>query len=403
MITNVLIAGGGLAGTAAAIQLGRLGISTELFERESFPKEKVCGEGLMPAGVAALERLGLTGMKGAPFNGVRYHFGKRIAEGRFPQAHGVPCLGRGLRRLDLDHTLFELAGRTSNVKVHTGAFVEAPLVKGERVVGLMVNGTPRYADLIIGADGARSRLRHALKLDLPSRRKRFGIGAHFRLEPGRAMPQSVDVYLGRGYELYATPLPRGELVVAGLASAEALDGRLEDQFRRWWIAQPHLSERLKDAEQLGEMRAISPVSGRARQRYLRGFLLLGDAAGFTDPITGGGMTQALLSAELLRHYVARNARTTSDWLPEFDREREALLRDYRRLTVLLLWLARNPAFLGMSLGAMRLLPRLFSHLLGVAGCTHRLWSAESAYCIPALAAKCNTSPVLLEQRGDRAA
>ena len=60
MITNVVIAGGGLAGTAAAIQLGRLGISTELFERGSFPKEKVCGEGLMPAGVAALERLGLT-------------------------------------------------------------------------------------------------------------------------------------------------------------------------------------------------------------------------------------------------------------------------------------------------------------------------------------------------------
>ena len=159
MITNVLIAGGGLAGSAAAIQFGRLGISAELFERGHFGKEKVCGEGLMPAGVAALERLGLSGMKGAPFNGVRYHFGKRVAEGRFPQADGVPCLGRGLRRLDLDRALFELAARTSNVKAHTGAFVEAPLVKGGRVVGLMVNGTPRYGDLIIGADGARSRLR----------------------------------------------------------------------------------------------------------------------------------------------------------------------------------------------------------------------------------------------------
>jgi len=106
------------------------------------------------------------------------------------------------------------------------------------------------------------------------------------------MPHSVDVYLGPGYELYATPLPRGELALSGLANAEALHGRLEDQFRRWWSAQPHLAKRLEGAEQAGGMLAISPVSGRARALFLPGFVLLGDAAGFTDPITGGGMTQA---------------------------------------------------------------------------------------------------------------
>jgi len=135
-VSEVLIAGGGLAGSAVAIQLGRLGISVELFERGSFPKENPCGEGLMPAGVAALERLGLNTEKGAPFSGVRYHFGRRIAEGRFPEAHGVLSLGRGFRRRDLDTTLFELARRTPNVKVHTEAIVEAPLIEGGCVVGL---------------------------------------------------------------------------------------------------------------------------------------------------------------------------------------------------------------------------------------------------------------------------
>lgn len=96
-----------------------------------------------------------------------------------------------------------------------------------------------------------------------------------------------------------TPLPCGELALAGLASAEALEGRLEDQFRHWWSTQPHLVERLQGVEQVGEMLAVWPVSGRARQRFLPGFILPGDAAGFTDPITGGGMTQALLAAELL--------------------------------------------------------------------------------------------------------
>src|SRR5260370_30727049 len=155
----------------------------------------------MQAGVAALERLGLNGTKGAPFNGVCYHFGERIAEGHFPEGDGVPCVGRGLRRLDLDHTLFEFSRRTPNVKVHTGAVVEAPLVKDGRVVGLMVNGTPRYGNLVIGADGARSRLRHALRLDLPSRRKRVGVCTQFRLASGSSPPRSVTVYSASGYAL----------------------------------------------------------------------------------------------------------------------------------------------------------------------------------------------------------
>lgn len=58
LVTDVLIAGGGLVGSAVAIHLGRLGISAELFERGRFPKEKPCGEGLMPAGVAALKHWG---------------------------------------------------------------------------------------------------------------------------------------------------------------------------------------------------------------------------------------------------------------------------------------------------------------------------------------------------------
>ena len=82
-MADVLIAGGGLAGSALAIQLGRQGISVEMFERGSFPREKPCGEGLMPAGVAALGRLGLEALpEGEPFWGIRYHFGKHLAEGR---------------------------------------------------------------------------------------------------------------------------------------------------------------------------------------------------------------------------------------------------------------------------------------------------------------------------------
>jgi 2-polyprenyl-6-methoxyphenol hydroxylase-like FAD-dependent oxidoreductase len=400
---DVLVAGGGLAGSAAAIQLARIGFSVELFERASFPREKPCGEGLMPAGVAALERIGLNASAGAPFRGIRWHFRERVAEGRFPDVNGVPSLGRGLRRRDLDCALFELAAETRNVTVHTRTLVEAPLMERGRVVGLIVNGSPRRGRLVIGADGAQSRLRHALKLDMPSRRKRLGVCTHFRLAPGKATSDSVDVYLGRGFELFATPLPRGELALSGLVSVNALGGRLEDQFRCLWTAQPHLAERLEGAEQVSEMLTISPVSGRARRRFLPGLVLLGDAAGFTDPITGGGMTQALLTAELLTQHVARRGQAADDWLAEFDRERETLLRDARRVTALLLQLAKNPAFLSMALDGMRRLPRFFSHLLGVAGFTRRFWTGGVARQMPEPAVERNFSPSPLVQKGDRAA
>ncbi len=88
-MADVLIAGGGIAGASLAIMLGRAGLAVDLFERGHFPKEKACGEGLMPAGVAVLERIGLADtVGGTPFYGVRYYAGQRVAEGRFPQGSG---------------------------------------------------------------------------------------------------------------------------------------------------------------------------------------------------------------------------------------------------------------------------------------------------------------------------
>ncbi len=127
-MVDVLIAGGGIAGSALAILLGRRGLTVELFERARFPREKPCGEGLMPAGVAVLQRLGLAeAVGGAPFYGVRYHLGDRTAEGRFPEIAGVPVAGRAQRRKRLDYALFQAAAVTPGVTAHTGTLVEALL------------------------------------------------------------------------------------------------------------------------------------------------------------------------------------------------------------------------------------------------------------------------------------
>jgi flavin-dependent dehydrogenase len=368
-MTDVLIAGGGIAGSALAIMLGRAGLTVELFERGHFPREKACGEGLMPGGVGVLERLGLAdAVGGAPFSGVRYYADGLVAEGRFPAITGVPATGRGQRRHHLDQVLFAAAAATSGVTARTGMRVDAPLWERGRVAGLIVAGQERRAPLVVAADGAHSRLRRQIGLDgLPPQRWRVGMRTHFRLAVGQVQPPWVEVFLGHAYELYVTPLPDQEILVAGLAERACLAGGAEACLRRWVAEQPVLHARLAGAEQRSVLLGMSPLGLRARAGVTSSVVLLGDAAGSLDPITGGGMAQALLSAELLARYVSRYCGAGDDWLWEYDRARRALLWDERLLTQVVLGLAAHPLLARQTLRLLNTMPAFFSHLLGIAG------------------------------------
>ncbi len=372
-MVDLLIAGGGIAGSSLAILLGRQGFTVGLYERSRFPREKPCGEGLMPAGVAALERLGLAQeVGGEAFVGVRFHAGREMVAGRFPATNGLPSTGRGQRRRHLDQVLFAAAARTPGVSAHAGVSVSGPLVERGRVTGLVVDGAVLRARLIVAADGSNSRLRHQLGLARPSREKRFGVRIHFRLSRRAAASQWVEVFLGQGYELYVTPLPQHEMLVAALSNARSLDRPLEEQFLRWCSEHPWLSERLRGAERISPAQA-APLGARARRGIGQGIVLLGDAAGAPDPITGGGMTQALLSSELLAGELKDGIPEDDGWLRHFERRRQAMLGDARRLTRLVLALAERPRLAHFAFPMLRTQSGLFSYLLGVSGNTHRLF------------------------------
>jgi flavin-dependent dehydrogenase len=378
-MTDVAIAGGGVAGSGLAILLGRAGLRVELFERDTFPREKPCGEGLMPAGVAVLERLGLAdAVGGVPLRGIRYHFRGAIASGPFPERDGRPTQGLAQRRVVLDRILFEAAAATPGVTARTGARVEGPIVEHGRVVGLNVNGAPRHARLTVAADGVHSRLRAALGLDRAPRHARVGMRAHFRLAPGVEIEPWVDVLVGADHELYVTALPHGEMLIAALADRSALRAHAEATFDKWSAAQPLLAMRLGGATRLTPVAGRSPLVARARRGYATGMVLLGDAAGSIDPITGGGMTHALESAELLAAFAPRAIDEGDHALAEFDRRRRALHADCAMLTGGLLWLSRHPGWIGPALAALQARPALLSHLVGVAGGTRSLLGARRA-------------------------
>jgi len=372
-MTDVLIAGGGIAGSALAILLGRGGVSVELFERSDFPREKPCGEGIMPAGAGMLERLGLSqAVGGAPFHGVRYHFAGRVAEGLFPSDSSRPARGFGQRRRHLDRVLFEAAAATRGVTARTRSHVESPLVEEGRVVGLRVDGQPRRGRLVVAADGARSRIRASLGLDLPVKLPRLGLRRHFRLHSAQPQPDRVEVFFRPGREIYVAPLPDREILVAALAPASSLREEPALQFERWCREEPVLAARLEGASPSSSLTGAFPLGARARAGIAPGVVLLGDAAGFLDPITGGGISQALLTAELLAERFVHRLGSDESWLRQFDRDRRRLLRDYRLVTQAVLWLSQHPVLAQRALGLLAHTPSLLSHFVSVSAGTRSL-------------------------------
>lgn len=106
------------------------------------------------------------------------------------------------------------------------------------------------------------------------------------------------------------------------------------------------------------MIGASPLHGRARAGVACGAVLLGDAAGFLDPIAGTGMTQALITAELLAEHIVHRRSADFRWLQSFELERRSMLREHRILTQVVLWLSRRPRLARRVLSALDRCPFL---------------------------------------------
>jgi 2-polyprenyl-6-methoxyphenol hydroxylase-like FAD-dependent oxidoreductase len=380
---DLVVVGAGPAGAALAIAAGRAGLSVSLLEAHHLPHEKACGEGIMPSGVRALARLGLGDAGGGrPFRGVRYRGHGVDVTADFPRDRDEPTapFGLGQRRVVLDRALLEAARATPGVRVFERCSVDALELRWGRVVGVRAGTRAFRGRVTVGADGARSAVRRLLGLDVPARGRaatRVGWRMHFRLASRRGASSHVEVYVGRGHEIYVTPLPDECVLVAALAGAEAPLHDAEATLRSWVAEHPTLTATLSGATVLSPPRGRYPLVQKARAGVAPGAVLLGDAAGNSDPLTGGGISQALLSAELLGAMLPEGLRGSDqrydgEWLVRFDRRRRALLRDYRWLTAGLVEVARVPALTWGMLHAMRAYPPIMRHMVGVAAGLRRL-------------------------------
>jgi flavin-dependent dehydrogenase len=363
---DVIVVGGGPAGAAAALCLARAGCRVDLFEARRAPRDKPCGEGLMPAGVRALERLGLReAVGGVPLQGVRYHRRRETIETTFAEA-GHGC-GLGQTRRRLDQVLWDAAAATPGVAAQEGVRVEDIVETQGRVCGVRIGGRVHPCRLVVVADGARSRLRARLGLEGRATQGRVGVRAHFQL--GAPPPPLIEVFLGEGVEIYTTPLPDQQLLVALLGGPEAFRRRTAASYEAELAKMPLLAQRLAGAERLDAWRGGAGLGHVARSGFREGAVLVGDAAFHLDPLTANGLSQALISAEMLAAWAPAMLREGRGAARGFDRTRRREVRGRRRLTGMLLFLLRTSRRAAFTWRLLRGQRWLVTRLLGVAAGT----------------------------------
>jgi flavin-dependent dehydrogenase len=351
--TDVAIVGGGPAGAALAIQLARAEVQTTLFERRDQPTWHACGVFSTPLTRRRLFHLGFDEAAIARLQRPIRALNLETTRGvrcRIEYQHGHAC---GFDRIALDTALLNCA-REAGAIVRTGTVVRSAEVDSGT---LLVSGTgedherPEHvsARLIVGADGPSSVVARAAGVYVHSRRL-WKSGITFHRDDATAAPSGEPMegrfVFGRDWYVGVAPVP-GELVNVGMVvppgwlqagEPDHIAESILDQFpgqREPWMKAP-TTDHVAFAGRLEHH--VRSVSGR-------GFLLVGDAIEFIDPLTGEGLHRAFMSAELAANAITKSLSGDRNAIADYDRRIRARFRSKNVVSwVLQAFLSQPQAF-----------------------------------------------------------
>ena len=314
---EVIVVGAGPTGSATAIALAQRGRDVLLLDRQQFPRDKACGDGIPASAVDLLYALGLKEkFQAANFYPVRKLSvfsprGLRLSADLHSsdsgaEAHVIP-------RMQFDALVQEHAV-ASGVDFQQGQ-VKEPLLDGDgRVVGVRARLNGQWQELrsrvVIAADGVTSTISRALRSDNAHQDGHRAIALRAYIEDIAELPHEVEFYLYKailpGYA-WIFPLGEGRANIGlgmRLDHFRGMKQNLEEMLQAF-LRMTGVQERLRDGGQLKDIATwqLNFGSQKKLQHAFDGALLAGDAAGFINPLTGGGIHNGLLSAKIAAEVV----------------------------------------------------------------------------------------------------
>jgi flavin-dependent dehydrogenase len=376
-VLDVIVAGAGPAGSIAALTLARQGARVLLIDRETFPRDKLCGDTVNPGALDLLASLDLTGgplASGRPLTGMLLS-GPGVS---VRALYGAGIVGRAVTRRDLDVWLLEQAIQ-AGARFEAGVVARGPLfaeVEGRRVVrglalasdghGTRVSRMP--ATLVIAADGSRSALARGLGLlATPNRPRRWAFGAYATGVHGTSEVGEMHVrphaYLG------IAPLTDALVNVCVVTGPRPEGHGPLEVIRRVIDRDPRLAARFRTATFIGRPRVLGPLASDATAPGVEGLLLAGDAAGFIDPMTGDGLHLAMRGALLAAREALRTLETADFRLAvtRLAEARHRALGGKLRFNRSMRFIAGSPAAVGLASCGAAIAPGVMRYLVRYAG------------------------------------
>ncbi len=338
---DLTVVGAGPVGLVAAIHAAEEGLEVCVIEARSGEIDKACGEGLMPKALTHLSNIGVN-PTGKSFFGISYNSENSYVEARFS---GQP--GRGVRRTTLHNALMRRANELG-VK-----FIE------ERVEDITHNeysievcGVKSH--YLIGADGLHSTVREKLGFEVKTikeKKNRYGIRQHFEITPWSDL---VEVYWLPKAELYVTPVDENTIGIAILGNAGS-------DFNKIISEVPALSEKLLGVNIASKLRGAGPLRQKVLKRTMGRALLVGDASGYVDALTGEGLQVGFAEAQAAVKAISQNNPKA------YEDSWRLITRSYRLRTEGLLWASSNQKIRPLIVPTAEKLPFIFKAIVNSLG------------------------------------
>lgn len=337
---DLAVIGAGPAGAAAAIQAARQGASVAVFDKAAYGRDKVCGDGLTPRAVGALNDLHIDMEDAHHIDGLRMIANKTERELMWPETSRFPAHGAVWPRRRLDAALIDAAAEAgADIRWKSEAL---PTLDGSRVVGVESNGEKFTADMTVvatGAPGAVARMLGAERVeDEP-----FGLAIRTYAETPRHADRHLEACLtikdefGTSIPGYGWMFPCGDGTVnIGVGALSTMKGFKSLNLNKLLASYRSL---VQDSWEIGpnmERPRAWRLPMSTQKRHGEGWVAIGDAAGLVNPMNGEGIDYGLESGMLASDLFIQNPATAPErYDVEVGERFDSFLRTGRRFSFLI--------------------------------------------------------------------